>query len=190
MTRAYARAQAAEGSRVRIDLGVLWRLSRYVRPHQKYFWTSFTLQLITSCALLVKPWIFKTIIDDVLPAKDMEKLRLCALAIGMIAIIDVFGRYWSTWTLDLAGQNALLDLRLSVFRHLQRLSSRFYDRTPIGRLVGRVTTDIEALQEMFSSGLVTVLVDLVLLVAIVVILLVIDWRLALVTFSTVPVLLG
>ncbi|MCZ6859056.1 MAG: ABC transporter transmembrane domain-containing protein, partial [Alphaproteobacteria bacterium] len=81
-----------------------------------------------------------------------------------VAGLEALLRRWQLIALETAGQGSLFDLRLKVFRHLQRLPARFFDRTPIGRLVGRVTTDIEALQEVFSSGLVTILGDFVFLI--------------------------
>src|SRR5260370_21911627 len=88
----------------------------------------------------------------------------------------------------LIGQYIMYDLRNQIFAHLQRLPLAFFDRNPIGRLVTRVTTDVDALNEMFTSGLVELLGDVLLLAGIVVVLFWLDWRLALVAFSIVPLL--
>lgn len=169
---------------------LLKKLIPFIRPHQRYFWLSLVLLILTHACALGVPWLTKLIIDEDLPGSDMAALRVHILYIGLLGVVEVLCRGWQTWTLDVAGQNSLIDLRLAVFRHLQRLSSRFYDRTPIGRLVGRVTTDIEALQEMFSSGLVTILGDILFLFAIAGFLFYQDWQLTLVTLTTVPLLLG
>jgi ATP-binding cassette subfamily B protein len=115
-------------------------------------------------------------------------LLLAVFAAAVLA--EFFARRRQVWLLDLAGQNALLDLRLTLFRHLQRLASSFYDRTPVGKLVGRTTTDVEALAELFSSGVVTILGDFVNLAAMTAVLLWISWPLALVCFLMVPLLVG
>ena len=173
-----------------LDFILLRKLWSFVRPHQKHFWISFALLLVTSGCALLWPILTKHVIDRNLETRDMSGFSTRILLIALLATIEILGKGYQTWTLDMTGQNALLDLRLTVFRHLQSLSSRFYDKTPIGRLVGRVTTDIEALQEMFSSGLVMILGDIVFLLAALVILFMNDWRLTLVTLTAVPVLLA
>lgn len=190
MTQANS-SQATKGEDGKaLKMPLLKQLLPFIRPHQRYIWISLALLLITHGCSLAIPWLTSLIIDKDLPASDMAAFRVHVFYIAILGIVEVLGRGWQTWTLDLAGQNALIDLRLAVFRHLQKLSSRFYDRTPIGRLVGRVTTDIEALQEMFSSGLVTILGDILVLFSILGILFYQNWQLTLVTLTTVPLLLG
>ncbi len=171
-----------------------WRLVRRLwatlRAHQQLLWTSLALLVLSSACRLALPTIVKSAIDRHLEPGVEDGLGIyIALFIG-VATLEVAGKGLETWTLDLAGQNALFDLRVAVFSHLQRLSAAFYDRTPIGRLIGRVTTDIEALQELFSSGVVTVLGDFLFLGATLVILFAMNWRLTLVVLTVVPVLLA
>ena len=97
--------------------------------------------------------------------------------------------WWSTARALLTtfiGQRVMYDLRMQIFGHLQRLSISFFDRNPVGRLMTRVTSDVETLNELFSSGLVTVFGDVFTLIAIMTMMLLVDWRLALVTFSVIP----
>ena len=171
------------------DARLMRRLWGFIRPHQRLIWISLALLLFTSACRLALPYLVKLGIDDHITPGRMEGFGVLIGIFAAVAAAEVAGKAYQTWTVDKAGQNALLDLRLAVFRHLQRLSASFYDRTPIGRLVGRVTTDVEALQEMFSSGVVTILGDLVFLVATVVILFAMSWQLTLVTLLVVPVLL-
>ena len=171
------------------QLPLLRKLWPFIKPHQRYIWISLALLLIGQGSSLGITWFIGEIIDDDLLRVNFDQFQQTVLLIVSLSVVELLARAWQTWTLDLAGQNALIDLRLAVFRHLQRLSSRFYDRTPIGRLVGRVTTDIEALQEMFSSGLVTILGDFVGLFSIVGVLFLLNWQLTLVTLATVPFLL-
>ena len=193
-----AKAPVASGSEhdeskhstVAYDARLVRRLWSFVRPHQRWVWTSFVLLLVTSACQLAAPWLVKVAIDSHLVTGDLTGFGGLCVAFGLVSLVEILARGWQTWTLDVAGENALLDLRLAVFRHLQRLSSRFYDRTPIGRLIGRVTTDIEALQELFSSGVVTILGDFVFLFATLGILFAFDFELTLVTLVLVPLLLG
>ncbi|MGD8395577.1 MAG: ABC transporter ATP-binding protein [Candidatus Eiseniibacteriota bacterium] len=171
------------------DARLVRRLWTYIRPQQGLIWLSLGLLLLTSGCSLALPYIVKIAIDRHLTAGRLEGFWGLVGLFAAIALIELTGKSLQTWTVDLAGQNALLGLRLDLFRHLQRLRPSFYDRTPIGRLIGRVTTDIEALQEMFSTGVVTILGDLVFLSATVAILLSMSWRLTLVTMLVVPVLL-
>ena len=94
--------------------------------------------------------------------------------------------YGGTLLTTYIGQRVMYDLRMEIFEHLQRLSIRYFDRNPVGRLMTRVTSDVETLNELFSSGVVTIFGDAFTLVAIMGMMLAIDWRLALVTFAVIP----
>jgi len=172
------------------DAQLVRRLWAYVRPYRLLVAASLALLVGTSAAALGMTWLVKTGIDEFVRPGDFDGFAALVQGFCALALVEVVGRALQTWTIDKAGQNALLDLRLDVFRHLQRLSSSFYDRTPIGRLVGRVTTDVEALQELFSSGVVTILGDFVHLAATVAILFAMSWKLTLAVLLVVPVLLA
>lgn len=184
------RDEAGGRQDVRHDATLLLRLWPWVRPHQRWLWISLALLLVTSAVALVRPWLLKLAVDGFLGPGELQGFGWLVAGVVAAAVLELVTRAVQTYTLELAGQSALLDLRRAVFRHLQRLSASFYDRTPIGRLIGRVTTDVEALHELFSSGVVTVLGDLLHLVGIVTILLWMSWKLTLVTLLVVPVLVG
>lgn len=177
----------------RSDTRILRRLWRFVRPHRGLIALGLVLLLLASACRLVLPLFVMAAIDDHLSprggADSQSGLTALCAAFAAVALLEFFLRRWQLLTVERAGQNALRDLRVDLFDHLQRLSARFFDRTPIGRLVGRVTTDVEALQELFSSGVVTVLGDLVYLIAILGILLSLSVPLTLVSMLVVPVLL-
>ncbi|MEO0478582.1 MAG: ABC transporter ATP-binding protein [Planctomycetota bacterium] len=169
---------------------LLAQIWRFVRPHQRLLWFGLALLFLNVGARLGQPWLMKTAIDDFL--LDEEQTGFVWLLVGYLglAVVEWLGRRGQLLALERAGQSTLLDLRIEVFRHLQRLPMRFFDRTPVGRLVGRATTDIEALQELFSSGLVTVLGDIVFLAVAVGILVSLDLELALASLASVPVFLA
>src|SRR5690606_4543798 len=112
------------------------------------------------------------------------------IAVAYLATLLVsFGlEFAQTWTMQMTGQRIMFDLRMQLFRHLQRLDLRFYDRNPVGRLMTRVTTDVDVLNELFTSGVVSVFGDLFTLVGIMVVLVWMDWRLALVAFAVLPLI--
>ena len=184
-----SQAERAREGGVREDARLVRRLWRYVRPHQRLIWSALGLLLLGSAVGLAQPWILRRAIDEHVVPASMEGFTPLVVAFVGFVLAELLLRAVQTYLVDLCGQNALIDLRLAVFRHLQRLSSSFYDRTPTGRLIGRVTTDIESLQEMFASGVVTVLADLINLVAILALLFWMSWQLTLVALLLVPVLL-
>ncbi|MDP6539049.1 MAG: ABC transporter ATP-binding protein [Planctomycetota bacterium] len=172
------------------DLRLLRRLWPFVRPQGGLLLASLALLLGTSAAALATTWVLKLAIERHFETDTGAGLGVLLAWFCVLALLEVVGRALGTWTVDVAGQNALLRLRSTLFRHLQALSSAFHDRTPTGRLVGRVTTDIEALQEMFSSGVVTILADLIFLCATVVLLFSLQWKLTLAVLVVVPLLVG
>ena len=143
--------------------------------------------LLGTGARLLQPWLIRSAIDDhLVPGSLVGFWPLCA-GVAAAALGEWLCRHAQLRAIERAGQDALLDLRVTVFRHLQVLPMRFYDRTPTGRLVGRATTDVEALQELFSSGVVTILGDLVFLIAAVTIMLSLSVPLTLASLCVVPV---
>jgi ATP-binding cassette subfamily B protein len=168
------------------DARLIRRLWRYVRPHRALVLLSLGLMLAVSAAQLVQPWLVKLAIDDHIAAGRMQGLG--GVAVFFLAALagEFLLRFAQLYVLERTGQSVVFDLRHALFSHLQRLPSAYFDRNPVGRLMTRLTSDVEALNEAFTSGLVVILADLVKLVGIVVILLWMDWRLALVTFAILP----
>jgi ATP-binding cassette subfamily B multidrug efflux pump len=172
------------------DARLIRRLWVYVAPHQRWLWTALGLLVVTSAFGLVRPWLFKLALDDFIGPNQMDNFGWLLAGTAVAVLGELVCRSLQAYALEVAGQNALLDLRRAVFRHMQRLSASFFDRTPIGKLIGRITTDIESLHEMFASGVVTVLGDVINLAVILVILFWMNWELTLITLTVVPVLFG
>jgi ATP-binding cassette subfamily B protein len=125
-------------------------------------------------------------LDIAIPRHDTGLLSTLAALFLAALVLEFVVEYGQTLLTTFIGQRVMYDLRMQIFGHLQRLSISFYDRNPVGRLMTRVTSDVETLNELFSSGLVTVFGDVFTLVAIMTMMLIVDWRLALVTFSVIP----
>ncbi len=168
--------------------GVFGWLLGIVAPQRGILAVSLTLLLVHSGCRLAQPWLIMVAIDEHLLGADIAGFWPLLWTFLGIAALEMVARYLQQISLEVAGQRALLRLRRDVFAHLQTLPTRFFDRTPVGRLVGRVTTDIESLQEMFSSGVVTVFGDVVFLIAAVVLLLSLSVSLTGVTMLMVPAL--
>lgn len=169
------------------DSRLMRRLLRYLRPYRWHVVAAVFLLFAMSGLELIGPWLTKIALDRAIPERDPDLLAWLAVAyVASLLLAFLFayaGALLTTWL----AQRVMYDLRVEIFAHLQRLSLRFFDRTPVGRLMTRVTNDVEALNELFSSGVVTVFGDVFTLLFIVAAMLLLDWRLALVTFAVLPV---
>jgi ATP-binding cassette subfamily B multidrug efflux pump len=168
------------------DARLVRRLWGHVRPHRALLWAALLLLVAVSGAQLVQPYLIKIAVDEHIIAGRLEGLGTLALIFLAALLVEFVLRFAQLYLLERAGQNVVLDLRNRAFAHIQSLPSSYFDRNPVGRLMTRVTSDVEAIHEAFTSGLVLILSDFVKLLGIVVILVWMDWRLALVTFAVVP----
>jgi ATP-binding cassette subfamily B protein len=168
------------------DAGLLRRLLGYLRPYRGLTAVAITLLLSQSALALVGPRLTEHALDVAVSHKDLGLLGLLAGLYLATLVLDFIVEYGGTLLMTYIGQRVMYDLRMEIFGHLQRLSITYFDRHPVGRLMTRVTSDVETLNELFSSGVVTIFGDAFTLVAIMGMMLVIDWRLALVTFAVIP----
>lgn len=171
------------------DARLVRRLLVYVRPYRPLMVAALACIAVTAAMQLATPLVTRWVIDVAWPARDAGLLVPVALVFTGLLLLQFAAAYGETLFTALLGQRVMRDLRGEVFAHLQRLPIAFFDRTPVGRLVTRVTSDVEALNELFTSGVVSGIGDLVTLVAISVLMLVIDWRLALAAFLVIPLVL-
>ncbi len=171
------------------DGRLMRRLLGYLRPYRAAGRASPSRRSSANSALqLAPPYLTKIVIDQYIPARDLSGLTVIA-ALYLTALMASFAfEYAQTWTMQVTGQRVMFDLRMQVFSHLQRLDLRFYDRNPVGRLMTRVTTDVDVLNELFTSGVVSIFGDVFTLVGIMAVLVWMDWRLALVAFSVLPLI--
>jgi len=171
------------------DARLVRRLLHYVRPYRPLVAGALALIVVESAMQLVGPLLTRWVIDKALPAHDASLVVKVAVAYALLLIVQFGAAYGETIFTNLLGQRVMRDLRAEVFGRLQRLPIAYFDRTPVGRLVTRVTSDVEALNELFTSGVVAGLGDLCTLLAISVVMLVVDWRLALASFTVIPLVM-
>src|SRR5215470_17584889 len=170
------------------DARLMGRLWAFTRPHVGLVLVTCALFPAVSLLELAQPYLVKIAIDAHILRRDWAGLgRVAALFLLLLIGLYVL-RAAQAYLTQLTGQRVILDLRAALFAHLQRQDSAFFDRNPVGRLMTRVLNDGEAIQELFTSGLVALLGDVVTLTGVVVIMLGMNWKLALVTFALVPVL--
>ena len=170
------------------DARLMWRLLGYLRPHMKMVALALCAIVGYSLLQLAQPYLTKLVIDDHIRTGTLEGLDDIALVFVVVLVGSFVFEYLQTYTMQLMGQRIMFDLRLEIYRHLQRLDLRFYDKSPVGRLMTRVTTDVETLNDLFASGVISVFRDVFMLLGIMVVLLVLDWRLALTAFSVLPLI--
>jgi ATP-binding cassette subfamily B multidrug efflux pump len=168
------------------DAALTRRLLRYVRPYGTQVLFAIVLLVAGAALEMVGPWLTMVAIDQAIPAGDFGQLNRLAALFGASLLATFAFEYFQVVLTTWIGQRVMYDLRVEVFRHLQRLSLGFFDRNPVGRLMTRVTNDVETLNELFSSGVVTVFGDLFTVLFIVIAMLLLDWRLALVTLTVLP----
>ncbi len=170
------------------DARLMRRLLGYLRPHTQAAVVALGAIVGYSVLQLAQPYLTKVAIDDHIATGTLDGLDRIALAFFIVLIGAFVLEYVQTYTMQMMGQRIMFDLRMEIYRHLQRLDLRFYDRNPVGRLMTRVTTDVDTLNDLFASGVISVFRDVFTLVGIMVVLLVMDWRLALVAFSVLPLI--
>lgn len=168
------------------DARLMRRLLTYLRPYRWHVLLAIFILLAASLTALVGPWLTQLALDRAIPAGDSRLLGIFALAFLASLVISFVLEYVQTLLTTWLGQRVMYDLRREIFGHLQKLELRYYDRNPVGRLMTRVTSDVEVLNELFSSGVVTVFGDIFTLLFIMAAMLIMDWQLALVTMLVIP----
>jgi len=183
------------------DSRLMRRLLTYLRPYRLQVVIALVAIVLKACCDVLGPYLTKTAIDKylssnagsgnsfldpILSSKPLVGIaQIGSMYLGLLAagfLFDFLQTYFMQWT----GQKAMFDLRAEIFRHLQRMHIAFYDKNPVGRLVTRTTTDVDALNDMFTSGVVSIFEDIFVLAGILGIMLYMDWKLALITFSVLP----
>jgi ATP-binding cassette subfamily B protein len=187
------------------DSRLMRRLLTYLNPYKWQVGLALASIVLKSGADIVGPYLTKVAVDKYLapttawgthslldrwlsrqPLSGIAQISLLYL---LLLSTSFFLEYAQTYLMQWTGQKVMFDLRSQIFRHLQRMHIGFYDKNPVGRLVTRVTTDVDALNEMFTAGVVSIFEDIFVLVGIVIIMLRMNWWLALITFAVLPVIM-
>lgn len=173
----------------KVDRVMLGRLLAYARPYRGRIVISILLLLALSGGELLFPMLTKWAIDTHIRNHDLGGLaRISAVYLALLLV--VFGlRYYQMVLTGLTGQRIVFDLRNGIFAHVQRLDLRYFDRNPVGRIMTRLTGDVETLNELFTFGLISIFGDLLTLFGIMGVMLWLNWKLALITLTVVPLLL-
>jgi len=170
------------------DARLMRRLLQYLRPYWRLVAAALVAIFTGSLAELAQPYLFKVAIDRHIATGQLAGLGGVAALYLATLIVAFAAEYGQTWLVQWIGQRIMFDLRMAIYGHLQKLDVRYYDRNPVGRLMTRVTSDVDAINDLFTSGVITVFDDVFMLAAIMGTLLWMNWRLALVTFTVLPLI--
>lgn len=172
-----------------VDFKVLKRLFEFARPYIKRFYLLVFLTLLLAVLTPVRPWLVQKAIDGYVPLGDYQGLvfmvTLLVAHLFLLAMVQYSHTYLSGWV----GQTIIKDIRIKLYQHLLKLKLKYFDNTPIGRLVTRNVSDIETLSNVFSEGLAALIGDLLQLVVLIGVMLYMDWKLTLISLSTLPLLI-
>ncbi len=170
------------------DARLMRRLLGYLRPYLGRVAIALVAIIAGSVLQLAQPYLTKIAIDQYIATGNLRGLDWIAAAFLAILLASFLLEYVQIWMLQLTGQRIMFDMRMQIYGHLQRIDVQFYDRNPVGRLMTRVTTDVDVLNDLFTSGVVSIFGDVFTLAGIMIVLVVMDWRLALIAFSVLPLI--
>jgi ATP-binding cassette subfamily B multidrug efflux pump len=171
------------------DARLMARVLRYLRPYWKLLAVAFTFLMLQTGTQLLGPYITKIAIDRYIATKDIHGLDLMALAYLAVVLCGFIVLFIQTYTTEYTGQRAMHDLRMEIFSHLQRQDLAYFDRNAVGRLMTRTINDVETLNELFSTGVVGLMGDVSIVFGIAVMMLWLNWKLAVVCLAAFPVIL-
>jgi ATP-binding cassette, subfamily B, multidrug efflux pump len=171
------------------DAKLMKRLLGYVKPYKHFVIFAILMNIIVAALGPIRPYLTKIAVDDYIANSDYNGLLIISIALFGSLIFQAVIQYFLTYFTQYLGQKTLYDLRTQIFNHIQKLALKFFDRTPIGRLVTRATNDVEALGELFSSGIVMVFSDIFIIFWILGFMFFMDFSLSIVTLSVLPVLI-
>ena len=168
---------------------VLLRVIGLVQPYRKIF--VFTVVMVVLLAIMapLRPWLIQYTVDVPISQGDFKGVLSMTVWMLLVLMLESLFRYFFTYFSSWLGQAAIRDLRYDIFKHLTKMRLRFFDKTPIGTLTTRTVTDVESISQVFSQGLLTIIGDVLQLLAVLAVMLYTDWRLTLVSLSVLPLLI-
>jgi ATP-binding cassette, subfamily B, multidrug efflux pump len=170
------------------DSSLLLRIYRYSLPYRRIFITGVVLTLLLALLAPLRPFITQYSLDHFIISDDRESLLFATIAMVAVLLIQSVLQYYHSWFTSLLGQEVIRDLRSALFRKMVSFRLRFFDRTPVGTTVTRSVSDMETIADIFSEGIIIIIGDLLQLAVIIGVMFWMDWRLALISLSTIPLL--
>src|SRR6201996_6407386 len=172
-----------------LDWKLLGRIMHYVKPYKGTFVIAAFLTIFLAANALVQPFLMQLTLDKYILGNDYNGLLLMVGLMILQLAIQTLTQYYQTYSTNSLGQSVIRDLRIDIFNHIMSLRLKYFDRTPIGMLITRTVSDLETIADIFSEGLISIVGDLLLVIAIIILMMVRDWQLALIILIPIPFLL-
>lgn len=169
-----------------LDWTLMGRVMQYVKPYNKTFVTAVILTVFLAAVAIVQPILVQKTLDDYILKDNYDGLLIMVTIMMVQLIVQTAAQYYQTYITNWLGESVIRDLRIDIFNHVTSLKLRYFDRTPIGVLITRTVSDLETIADIFSEGLISIMGDMLLVVALVAAMLYMDWKLALVTLIPMP----
>ena len=171
------------------DNKLLGRLAKYIRPYQGIFWVSVILTLLLAAVAPALPLLIEHTLDNYILVKKYEGLNTMLILMLILLVGQTIIRYFHTLMTNTLGQSVIRDIRIQVFNHITNLRLKYFDNTPIGKLITRTISDLETIANIFSDGLIQIIGDLLQLVVILGVMFYTDWRLTLIVLVPMPLMI-
>jgi ATP-binding cassette subfamily B multidrug efflux pump len=171
------------------DSELIKRIYKYFSPYKNTFILAVILTVLIAILAPLRPYLIQYTLDEYILQMDGEGLAFMTLLLISSLLVEVLLSYFQTYYTNWLGQNAIKDLRKRVFAHILKLKPKYFDQTPIGTLVTRTISDLEAIAEVLSQGLITIAGDILQIVTIITVMFWLDWRLALISLCTLPLMI-
>ena len=172
-----------------LDWKLLGRVMHYVKPYNRTFVISVFLTIFLAANAVLQPILIQKTLDDYILKDNFNGLVFMVELMFAQLIIQTLAQYFQTYLTNSLGQSVIRDLRIDIFNHITSLRLKYFDRTPIGMLITRTVSDLETIADIFSEGLISIMGDMLLVVAVIGVMLFKDWKLALITMIPMPFLL-
>ncbi len=171
-----------------IDRKTAQKLFSYIKPYKLLLVFTVFLLLLTAGLQILGPFLIMVAIDHYMTPQQLEGFLNIVLLFGLVILLEFVIRYFQQYLTELLGQKIMYDMRMDIFKHIHKMPLSFFDKNPVGRIMTRVTTDVQTLNEMLSSGIVTLFGDIFMIAGIMIIMISLNFRLALIAFSVLILL--
>ena len=172
------------------DSRLLNRLAKYMRPYSSTFWVSVILTILLAAVAPALPLLIEHTLDNYILNGEYDGLNTMLALMILLLVLQTIIRYFHTLMTNTLGQSVIRDIRIQVFNHITNLRLKYFDNTPIGRLITRTISDLETIANIFSEGLIQIIGDLLQLVVILAVMFYTDWRLTLIVLVPMPLMIA
>lgn len=171
-----------------LDVNLLKRVFRYAYPYRSLFVWSVILTIILAILAPLRPWLIQYTLDQFIVLGDSSGLINMSLLMLALLLVQTAVQYFHTYSTNVLGQSVIKDLRINVFNHISSLRLKYFDRTPLGQLITRTVSDLETIADIFSEGLIVIIGDVLQVLAIIAVMLYVDWELTIIVLIPMPFL--